>query len=200
MRNLPISYDSEDAERYRLWTTVVICSNSPFDVPLYGFNYPIGGDIPGLSKVPACHSETNQKVVCHVLNDPTGLKAGHFLDNKMWVTAVAWHVPAIALGKFQKDGKDYTVTREDVAELVRNVVLAVHVETTVHTIPLRQTDAEDYGGDANLGMRSFGIGRVDAFYVRLSFKGPLEIGGTLPLIITLKGQLLSPYAKMRYWA
>jgi hypothetical protein len=172
-----------------LWTTIVVCPDHAFDRPLRGFHYSIGADIPGLAKVSACCSDTNMNV------------AGYLVDEEQLVRSVSWAIPALALGKFQVNGCDYTVKHTDVMELVSKTRLALCVHKaqdmplTPQLLPLTQSpvlvepDATGgYGAQYPLDSRAIRLGRFVAFWVELSFTGPLKIGGALPLIITLNGE------------
>ena len=169
-----------DVGPYGLWTTIVVSPDHKFDRPLRGFQYSIGCDIPGLVKVTACRSDTNLNV------------AGMLVDENMRVDSVTWQIPALALGKFQRSGKDYTVTEDEVHTLAAKATLIVHAEgpTPVHVqIPLSEGMRQDAVGNygATHALDPVEVGRMRAFWVELVFDGAPTIKGTIPILITLDG-------------
>jgi hypothetical protein len=163
----------EDVGPYSLWTTIVVSPSQPWDRPLRGFNYSVGSDVPG-TNVPACRSDTNMMV------------AGQVVDEKQRVDSVTWTIPAIALGKYQPTGKDYAVTPRDIREFADKARLFLCVDTDGLSIPL-VIDSSERGSEFLLS-RPLTIGRLQPFWVELSFSGPLAIGGALQCIVTLDGE------------
>jgi hypothetical protein len=174
-------YILKDVGPYGLWTTLVIRPLHPTDRPIRGFNFSIGQEIPGLSKVIACRSDTNLAV------------AGCLVDETMHVDSVSWHIPAISLEKYQAgvpaQRKDYFVTPADVEEVVRNARLTVHTDKGDIAIPLiASKDAiGGHGATHVLEKDAFDFGRLRGFWVELTFAKPPMLNGNLAIIVTLNG-------------
>lgn len=168
----------KDIGPYSLWTVLVVKPLHPVDRPIRGFNFSIGQDIPGLTKIIACRSDTNLNV------------AGCLVDETMHVDSVSWHIPAISLAKYQTESSnDYAVTSDDVAELIRNTKLTVHIDKKDIAIPLiASKDAiGGHGATHVLEKDAFDIGRLRSFWVELTFTNPPMLNGNLVIIVTLNG-------------
>jgi len=187
-------YSIKDVGPYDLYSVVLIRPDLDPKRPLRCFHFSVGAPIPGTAiekKVCACRSDTNMRV------------AGQLVDETMTVTSIEWRIPALALGKYQDNFADYRVTREDVVEFLKQAVIYLHAGSERRLAILSGNYVDNgpflsefnpdaigsYGMKCPLGQNSFKIGRLEQFWVEVSFpKGAPMINGVLPLVVSLCGE------------